>query len=276
MKPIAYVITDFTNVYNDYSLISRITDRLKIHLTGKDYIKELDLDIMKIYLPPNINQIAYSNNIKKIKKYSRKKDIAVAPKTYRLLDYNIYNDFQKNLLGFTVVNSSKLVLRTFKKSIRDSCIVLYDSSSVLCERILDYLAREARYVILISNNRSKLKKLQEYVSANYGISVITTSEINSVLKIADMIITTKDIVVDGDIPIWYLDNLYRPEKKKRYAINDVSYKVPWDINLKNLPMELVGAVLSQMGEKDVEKSLNSNEIFINNVVFNVDPYIHCN
>jgi len=268
MNPVIYVNSDLNNTYNDFSILSRIKDRFKIYVDRQDYIKEIDLRISKMYLPPNINELAYMKNINRAKKYVRDENVFLAPKTYRFLDYKLYNEFEKDLFGFSVVNSSKLILRSNHKSIRDSCIVIYDASEIINERIINYLAREARYVVLVSNQKNKLKLLQDYVSANFGIAMIATADLRYALMSADLLVTTKDLEVDTDIPIWYLNNLYKPLNKKAFAINDVSFKVPWDIYGNDLPLEVVGAVLSQMEEVDVEKSLNYNDIFINDILFN--------
>lgn len=265
MNSIIYINSDIENAYDDFSILSRVKDKFKISLERQDYIKDINLKIIKMHLPPNINEYAYMNNIKRIKKYVREKETFLAPKTYRFLDYKLYNDFEKNLFGFSVVNSSKLILRSAHKSIRDSCIVLYDASEIISERIIDYLAREARYVVLVSKDRKRIKMLQEYVTANFGTSMIYTCDLSYSLENADLLITTKEMEVETNIPVWYLNNLYKPLKKSAFAINDVSFKVPWDIYEKEVPLEVLGALLSQMEERDIEKSLSYNHISIKNI-----------
>lgn len=276
MKSIAFAITDITNRYNSFNIFTRIRDRLKLHYEGVEYIKELDLNVFKVFLPPNLNERAYMNNLKKIEEHIGAGETNLAPKTFRFLDYKIYNDFQKNLLGYSVVNSSRLMLRAKHKSIRESCVVLYDAAHYMSKPIIDYLSREARYIILVSKNKAELKRLWEYISANFGISVITTLELDVAIKSADIIITTEDIEIKADTTVWYLNNLYRPQNINKYKVNDISFKVPWCIYHNEMPLELIGALLSQMEEKDVEKSLNSNEIFINNSIFEIDAHLHYN
>ncbi|MGE5628208.1 MAG: hypothetical protein ACM3X7_08835 [Solirubrobacterales bacterium] len=276
MNSVAFAISDFTSIYDSFNMFSRIRDRLKIHYDGEEYIKELDLNIFKVFLPPNINDRAYMNNIRKIEKHIGAGKTNFAPKTFRFLDFNVYSNFQKNLMGYSVVNSSKLILRANHKSIRESCIVLYDAAHFISKPIIDYLAREARYIILVSNNKAELKRLWEYISANFGISVITSIELDNAVKSADIIITTENIDVKDNTPVWYLNNLYRPQKMNNYKVNDISLKVPWSIYHNEMPLEIVGAVLSQMEEKDVEKSLSENDIFINNSIFEIGTHLHYN
>ena len=265
MNPIIYLNSDLNNAYDDFSILSRIKDRFKINIERQDFIKDINVKIIKCKLPPNINEYAYMENIRRVKKQVREGNSYLAPKTYRFLDYKLYNEFEKNLFGFSVVNSSKLILRATHKSIRDSCIVLYDASEIIIQRIIYYLAREARYVVLVSKDRKQMRNLQEYVSANYGTSMISTSDLNYSLKNADLLITSKQIEVETNIPVWYLNNLYKPLKNQAFAINDVSFKVPWEFYEDEMPLEVLGALLSQMDEKDIEKSLDYNNISIKNI-----------
>lgn len=265
MNPIIYLNSDFKNVYDDFRTFSRIKDKFKIYIERQDFIKDINLKIIKVKLPPNINENAYMENIKRVKKHVREKNVFLAPKTYRPLDYKLYNEFEKNLFGFSVVNSSKLILRTNHKSIRNSCIVLFDASESIIQRVVHYLAIEARYVVLVSKDLKSIKTIQEYVSANFGTSMISTNDLSYSLENADLLITTKQIEVETNIPVWYLNNLNEPLNKSAFAINDVSFNVPWEFYENEMPLEVLGALLSQMDEKDIEKSLDYNNISISNI-----------
>ncbi len=267
MNPIAYITSDLTKVYNDFGLFSRIKDRLKIRLDSQAYIKEFDLKILNMYVPPNLNESAYMNNIRRAAKYLRNSNVLIAPKISRILDYRFFNDFEMNLFGYSVIQSTRLILRSCQKSIRESCIILYDAAEPITEPVIQYLAKEARYVILVSEDTNKLKLIQEYTAANYGISVVTTTDIENSIKFADFIITTRDIDRYVNIPVWYLNNLSKPFKKTGLEVNDISFKVPWDFYNNEMSLELLGALLSQTGEKDVEKALRRYEIYIHNFTF---------
>jgi hypothetical protein len=120
MNPIAYITSDLTKVYDDFGLFSRIKDRLKIRLNGQEYLKEFDLKIFNIYVPPNLNESAYMNNIRRAGKYVRNSNGLIAPKISRVLDYKLFNDLEMNLFGYSVVQSTRLILRSSHKGIRES------------------------------------------------------------------------------------------------------------------------------------------------------------
>lgn len=270
MKPIVYVNADISNSYESNSIIARIRDRLKIRYLGESFIKELNLKVVNVKLPSNFHEKAYYGNLEIAKKVIRSKESSLASKAYRRLDYQLFNNFQKDLMAYGIVRSSKLILRVTNKSIRDSCIVIYDAADDMNFHVICNMAKEARYIVLLSENIGKINTIGEYIIANYGIAPIITSDKEYAFKSADFIISSKGIDVDSKVAIWHLNNIYIPQKSNQVIVNDVTYNVPWRIRELDMSPELLGSILCQMEEKDVEKSLQYNGIFLDKVKFNED------
>lgn len=272
MKSILYVDSHMARFYDDDSFWGKIKDRFKIRISEEFFIKELKLKIKSVRFPPNINISSYNSNILRAKKICKIKDAELAPKVYRYLDYTLYNKFQKKLMAFGIVESSKIILRNKKKSIRCSCIVFYDAADPILFDTICYLSKEAKYVIFISKNITKVNNISKYIIANYGITPIITSDIKFSLKSADFIITSRRINICNNKYVWYIDNSYIPQGNDN-VVNDISYKVPWEFKCGEASFELLGSILSQMDEQDVKKSLDYNGIFLDKIKFNKNVLI---
>jgi len=252
VKSVLYADSNITKFYDDDSFWGSIKDRFKIRMKEELFIKELKLKIKNIKFPPNININSYNNNILRAKKMCKIKDIELAPKVYRYLDYTLYSKFQKNLMAFSIVESSKIILRNKKKSIRRSCMVVYDASDPILFDTICYLAKEAKYIILLSEEITKVNNISKYIMANYGVTPIITSDIEFSFKNGDFIITSKGITIDNNKCVWYVDNSYIPYNINNNIVNDISYKIPWKFKYNEVSFELLGSILSQMDEQDVK------------------------
>jgi hypothetical protein len=266
MNPVVYVSTDIKKAYEDDSFLGKIRDRLRINVEGESFIEELKLKVARIKLPPNFNQRAYMNNIAVTQRFVRKKSGVIAPKTFRYLDYNLLNEFQKRLFAYGVVNSIKLLLRVAQKSIRSSCIVIFDAADDINYNSICELAKECKYFILLSDNLKKAGNLSDYIIANYGVSPIVTSDYDYAMSKADFVISSRDLEIDK--PTWYINNFYLPQSSKAIAVNDISFAVPWKVDDIEFSFELLGAILGQMQEKDVEAALRYNGIYLDKIKFN--------
>lgn len=267
MKPVVYISSDLNKRYEDGSFLGRIKDRVKITLERESFINELNMKIAHVKLPPNFDKRAYTKNIEIARRYMRSPEVNLAPKTSRMLDYEYLNEFQKRLFAYSVVNSVKLLLRLKKKSIKSSCIVIYDAADNINSNIIFELAKENRFCVLLSKDIKKASVLSDYVIANYGVSPIVTNDINYALKSADFIITSKSIEMGTKASIWYINNLFYPSFQDN-AVNDVTYSVPWEMQGIEVPVELLGAILCQMEQKDIETSLKYNGVFMDKIKFN--------
>ena len=269
MYPVVHMNCDLENRYSKYNFITKIKDKVSIKRIGISVIKELGLTITKVKLPPNFNQLAYMKNIERARGFAKGKKTYISPKTLRLYDFNVLNSFQRDLVALSIVNSIQLILRLHKKSIKNSCIVVYDANDQIYAPLLNELCKRAKYVILLSDKIEKLNIINDYILANYGITPVVTNDSKYAFKSADFIITNKGIETPLEVPIWYLDNCLIPYTKKGIAINDVDFIVPWENkDFLTMPPELVGAILSQMEERDVEKALKYNDIQLSNIKFN--------
>lgn len=268
MNPVLYVKSNLKEPYEEDSLLVRIKDRFSISLRGESFVKELGLNIASVKLPPNFNKKSYLQNMEIAKKYLKGKDMSLAPKTFRNFDYELLNSFQKNLFAYGVIQSVQLMLRMRKKSIKNSCIVIYDAAHNINSGIIFELAKRCKYCVLLSRDLKKISEISDYVIANYGISPIVTNDFQYALNKGDFIISSENIE-NKDKFIWYINNMYIP-KNINTAINDVTYSVPWQMEDTEITSELLGAILSQMEEKDVESSLKYNGIYLDKIKFNED------
>ncbi|MFT5875388.1 MAG: hypothetical protein ACI8WT_004379 [Clostridium sp.] len=267
MKPILCVNSNIDNCYSEFGFLSKIKDKLKTKLISSEYIKELDINVTSVRLPPNFNKRAYLHNITYAKKLCKCSEIQLSPKTLRPMDYNYFNGFQKRLLGFSVMKSIQLMLRMRNKSIKNSCIVVYDASDMINYNIIVELAKESKYIVFLSRNLAKARKLADYIIANFGVSPIVTDDELYSVKIADFIISSKDYKFDHGELVWFLDNSMSVANNI-IAVNDVSYNVPWDTLKEDFSIELLGSILCQMQESDVEKALKYNGIYLEEIKFN--------
>lgn len=266
MNSVIYVNSKKDSWYNKNSFFSAFKEKFTINIQEVQYIEELNLKIKKVNFPTNINEIAFAKNMRIASNILKHEKSCLAPRTYRMLDYNYLTNFQKDLMGQGVLFTLKLFLRTNNKSLKNSAIVLYDAADPINQNIIKLLAKSAKFLILLSNNISKTKKLSDYITSNYGISPVVTTDIDYSLKIADAVILSKEINIDKKIPVWCFNNLYAPKLENGIYINDFSFNVPW--SKEQYPAELLGAILGQMQEKDAEKSLITNEIFLDKIRFN--------
>ena len=268
MKPILQIEQPYKyKIYERYDIISRVKDRLSIRLTDEKYIKDLNLSVKKVSFPMNLNIKSYIKNIEAAKRFLNDKNGYIAPRVWRKIDYNFYSKFQKDLLAYSITISIQTILRLKNKSIRNSCIIIYDPVDPQIYESVMMISRFAKYIVFLTEDVAKATRISDYVMANYGVSPIVTRDKNYAFKIGDFVITSKAESIPIDKPIWILDNLFDDRDNNQGYINDVAYSVPW-FGEESVSLELLGAVLSQMEEKDVEKSLKYNGVYLNHILFN--------
>ena len=268
MNSIIYINCDVKSAYEEYNFRSRIKDRFKVASQGESFIQELGIKIAHVKLPPNFSNLAYTKNIERAKSFVKKGKVQLAPKTFRNLDYNILTDYQKKFFAYSVVKSVQLMLRIKNKSIKNSCIVVFDAEDFINRSIIFELAKVCKYFVLLSEKLSNVRVISDYVIANYGVSPVVSNDFKYALNNADFIITSRKIKNNVSCPVWCLDNTYKPDAGKAKFINDVFYNVPWQIENKEMSIELLGAVLSIIGESDVDKFLSGGGIYIDKIKFN--------
>ena len=194
------------NSYNEFGFLSKIKDKRKIKLIGNEYIKELDIKVTSVRLPPNFNKNAYLNNLTYAKKICKCKEVQLSLKTLRLVDYDYFNLFQKRFLAFSVIKSIQLMLRMRNKSLKNCCIVVYDAVEIINYNIIVELAKQSKYIVFLSWDLAKARKLADYIIANFGVSPIVTNDELYAIKIADFIISSKEYKFSSGKLVWLLDN----------------------------------------------------------------------
>ena len=267
MKPILCVTSNIDNSYNEFGFLSKIKDKLKIKLISSEYIKELDVKVTNVRMPPNFNKKAYAHNLTYAKRTHKCKEVQLSLKTLRLLDYDYFNGFQKRLLAFSVIRSIQLMLRMRNKSLKNCCIVVYDAADMINYNIIMELSKQSKYIVLLSSDLVKARRLGEYIIANFGVSPIVTNDETYALKIADFVISSREYEANCGKLVWLLDNS-KSISSDVIAVNDISYSVPWNTFNTDFSIELLGAVLCQMQESDIEKGLKYNGVYLKDIKFN--------
>jgi len=267
MKPILCVTSNVLNCYNEFGFLSKIKDKRRINLISNEHIKELDVKVTEVSLPPNFNKEAYLYNVSYAKKMCKCKEVQLSLKTLRTVDYNYFNGFQRRFLAYSVIKSIKLLLRMRNKSLKNCCIVVNDATKLINYDIIAELAKQSKYIVLLSSDLRKARRLADYVVANFGVSPIVTNDEVYAFKIADFIISSNDYEFSFGKLVWLLDNS-KNIAGNIIAVNDVSYDVPWRSFKERFSMELVGSILCQMQEMDIEKALKYNGIYLKEIKFN--------
>lgn len=267
MNKIIYIDSNLKKMYDDNGFWGRIKDKIYTKYQGESFIKNLGVSILKVKLPPNFNENAFKRNVFSINKKLGSDNSSLAIKTFRKMDYYFYSDLQKRVFAYSVVKSIQLILMTRKKSIKQNCILVYDAADDINKYIIHELAKKARSFILLSNNIRKTRVLCDYIVSNYGISPILTNDLEYAIRDSDFIITSRPLVISKKCPVWYLDNMYIPEKTKDMIINEVNYLTPWNIDGLNVTPELLGAIFSRDKIKDIDEFLKENEIFLGEIKF---------
>lgn len=268
MNSILYIKpNNVKKVYSRHNIINNIIDKLKINVYDDIYLKELKLNILKINFPMNINLKSYNKNMIFATK-GKKKSMIVAPKVWRKVDYKNFSLFQKDLFAYSLYKSIQLILRLKNKSIRSSCIVICDPVEFNVLHVAKYIFEQSKYIVFLTKDLKKACIIRDYIVSEYGISPIVTLDTKYAFKCADFMILSKSSFQVCDVPTWYLDNLCKPNNNVNINVNDVCYNTQWGDEFDNMSIELLGAILQQMDEKNVEKSLKYNGISISKILFN--------
>lgn len=271
MNSVIYVCTDLRKAYEDNSLVGRVVDRLNTNVSEESFVKELCTNITHVKLPPNFNNQAFSRNMERVRRFGQG-GAMLAPRTRRLMDFNYYNPLQKQMMAFGVAKSVQLLLRKRKKNIKNSCIVVYDACHVMNKEILCEIAKNSRYLVLLSKDLRGALNLRDYLTANYGVSPVVSNDVSFVLREADFIISSKGVDMDAAAPLWCLDNTYAPDVSHNLIINDVVFKTQWE-EVQEVGPELLGALMGVMKVRDLEESINSSGIVLDKITFNKEVIV---
>lgn len=263
-------LKSYEELYKDSSFIGKFKDRFKITYRCENFIKDINLSVVNIDIPSNVNPKSYYNNIKIAQNIMGFNCEPLALDVWRILDYERFNDYQKKLFAFSVIKSIKLFLRLNFKNIRNSCVGVMDAGDYINKYIIEELCKFGNNVMLLSNNIDYLRKEREYLIAEYGVTPVITREYEYLLNNSDFIISSRNIDPENEkLNIWYIDNRYVPKNNHNLHVNNVIFQVPWDEKSLKYTPQLIGAILSYMGGKNVEEDLKSNDINIDSFGFNL-------
>lgn len=269
MKDILYVTSQLSEWYEKDGILNRVKDNFNIKLKWRREIKELGITLINSEIPPNLNKKAYDININKAKGKFRAKDMLLSPSVYRPYDYYFYNSFQKRLFSYSVVRSLELLLKSKGQNSKNASILIYDAKDEISAAIALEAAKVFKCIILLSEDYSKIRKLSDYIGANIGTIPIITGDFNYALKEADCIILSSKLEVfesKRNSIVWHIDNS-EEANSLGFHINSVSYVFPLKETLE-LEAETLGAILCQMGQRDIERSLKDNGIYLEKIKFN--------
>ncbi|GAA0079351.1 hypothetical protein UT300005_37300 [Clostridium sp. CTA-5] len=262
MKTIFYVSLKNEPIYNKYTYLNRIVDKIKIKKNKDIYIKELDIRIKRAQIPANVNKNAYSDNISRALKRYCNKDIYLSLNGNRMYDLRFMSKFQKDIISYSIVQSIRIILTNMNKSIKSSNILIDVDDKQFIHSLLEELAKECRNVVLLTKDLNKIDKIREHIMSNYGLAIEVVYK-EEAIKDIDFIITSKnnEYICPN---VWYINNCFI-SKQKGIHINNVLYKVPWNVSLKNMPPQLIGALVKKERNKTISEILNSNEITLESI-----------
>ena len=269
MKDIIIINSNINKAYDKEGLLTRLLDKTKIKRYEVKSIKDLGVNFIKATIPPNFNENSYKINIKSLStRYMGKSGILLAPSTIRTYDYTVYNNFQKRIFAYSVIKSVSLMLKIKGKNIKKSSILIYDASSDILKEIAEEAAKQFKYVIFLSKNCKKTLALSDRIGAMLGIIPVVTCDFQFAFSEADAIVLSsynKLHNIKKDSVVFHVDNT--ASKIDCININSVAYNNPYCNDLEFTP-EVLGALLCQMGVRDIEKSLKENCMYIDKIKFN--------
>lgn len=265
MKTLLSIKLKREDTYCKFSRLGRIIDGFKTKCTSQQLIKEVGADIKYIDIPANINNEAYKYNVvRSLKRYSQKGTI-ICPCGFRLYDYGFLSEFQRRMVAFSVVESIRAILLKSHKSLKTASVLVDDGCKDENKYIVEELAKEARNIVVLTNDIRKFKKLREFIIYNYGTTLEILYREEDIIEV-DFIISNQEKVYNSQ-RVWYLNNFYNPNKGGVF-INEVEFKVPWESNIKLFTPELLGGIFDEDKKMDIQDLMRKNNIYLEKISFN--------
>lgn len=271
MKSLLSIRLKGNDTYCKFSRLGRIIDGFKTKCTSQELIKEVGAKIKYIDIPTNVNYKAYKYNIiRSSKRYSLKnryeeENSILCPCGVRLYDYQFLSDFQKRMMAFSIIDSIRIVLLKSEKSLKKANILVDDGGKDENKFIIEELAKEARNIVVLTNDIKKTQKLRESIIYNYGATLEILNREEDVGEL-DFIISSEEKLYNCR-RVWYLNNLYSPNKEGVF-INKVAFKTPWESKIKLFPPELLGGILREEKKIDIKDLIRKNDIILEEISFN--------
>lgn len=264
MKTILHISTIREDSYEKYTYKSKLIDRFKIKKYSDISVSEMNTDIKMVSIPANFNKEAYKLNLNRvINKKSNKYDY-LSVNGNRMYDLYLMNKFQLSIFSYSIVESLRIILMKSNKSIKVSNILVDIDERPLLLSVLNELAKESKNIIILANNLKKSEKIREIIMSNYGVAIEIVYNYTDV-EIIDFVISSKNKEYKCT-NVWYINNLFKPKGNGIY-ISDVLYRIPWDIELKDMPPQLIGLIINSKRCENIFELLQSNDIRIQSILY---------
>lgn len=265
MDTILYVYLSSNRIYNKYNLFTKIIDIFKTKKLKDIKIEELGILIKRVEIPSNLNDEAYKTNIlRTLKKFNGKyNELSLSGKN--IYDFDFTNKFQRKFISYGIVESIRFTLMNLNKSIKNSNILLDIDDENMLISILEELAKEGRSIIILFNNINKIEKIRESIMKKYGLAIEVVFQEDN-LEDIDFVITSRDKSYNCN-NIWHLKS-FEENNYSGIHINNILYKVPWDISLREMPPQLIASIIRKQKNRNISEILKSNNIILESILCN--------
>lgn len=265
MKTILHISTIKEKPYEKYSLRSKVIDRFKVKKSSEIFVNEIDTIIKRVDIPANFNRDAYKLNLKRVINKKSNAHNLLSLNGNRMYDLYLMNKFQLSLFSYSIVESLRFILMNKNKSIRYANVLVDIDEKPLLMSVLNELARESKNIIILTINLKEAEKIRDSIMANYGVSIeIVYNEAN--MERIDFVISSKnkEYICKN---VWYINNLFKP-KHEGFYFSDVLYRIPWDIEVKDMPPQLIALLIKPKHEMSISDIFKSNDISLQSILYN--------
>ncbi|WP_242984735.1 hypothetical protein [Clostridium taeniosporum] len=226
--------------------------------------------IKRVEIPANLNDMAYEKNLSRILNRFNGKYNELSLNGKDLYSYNYTSKLQRKFISYSIVQSIRFILMNLNKSIKNSNILLDIDNEKILLSILEELAKEARNVILLNNSINKIEKIRETIMSKYGLSIEVILQ-ESVLTNIDFVVTSKNKEYSCN-KIWHIKS-FENINNNGIHVNNVLYKVPWNISLKEMPPQLIASIIRKHNNRSIPEILKSNDIMLESILYNAEEII---
>lgn len=265
MKTVLHISTIRENSYEKYTYKSKLIDKFKIKKYSDISIREMNTIIKMVSIPANFNKEAYKLNLNRVmnKKSNRYDYLSVSGN--RMYDLYLMNKFQLSIFAYSIVESLRIILMKNNKSIKSSNVLVDINERPLLLSVLNELAKESKNIIILANDLKQSEKIREFIISNYGVAIEIVYNYTDV-EMIDFIISSKnkEYICKN---VWYINNLFKSKSNGVY-ISDVLYRIPWDIEIRDMPPQLIGLIINPKRYNNISDLLRSNDIRIQSILYN--------
>lgn len=265
MKTILHISTIKENSYEKYTYRSKFIDKFKIKKYSAVSVKEMNAIIKLVDIPANFNREAYKLNLNRVvnKKSNRYDYLSVNGN--RMYDLYLMNKFQLRFFSYSIVESLRIILMKSNRSIKYSNVLVDIDEKPLLLSLLNELAKESKNIIILANDLKQSEKIRESIMSNYGVAIEIVYNYKDV-EMIDFVISSKNKEYMCK-NVWYINNFFKPKCNGIY-ISDILYRIPWDIEIKDMPPQLIGALINPKSNENISDLLERHDIRIQSILYN--------